>query len=313
MTTLDMVTPVGFSQDGPQITINTLLKSPTMIPRRVIDETKQGFLADQLLRKGSPADSGVVLYYANTPQYADTAVENIGEGGEVPVASSSVGDPAFARTVSKPLGVEITDQMARRNDQNMLNTRIAQVRNTIRRAWDIAFLTPLLAGAQTTAATAVWSGSSSKIRKDLATAIALVNGATDAQGSIFGYLADTLVVNTADATDFLFSDDVAKVFIGNIANFNPQFTGAINGGDRAFSGLIARNFFGLSVWATPNLAQGTALVLESGTVGFISDEVPLSASPLYRINQRRLWRTDVDRQSAIGIDQPKAACTITSV
>src|SRR5207253_6973464 len=124
-----------------QLTINALLKSPTLIPRRVLDETKQGFIADSLLRKGPNAVSGVVLYYANQPMYADSpSVTNVGEGGEIPVTSTSVGDPKYAATVKKALGVEITEEMANRNDIGLLDLRIFQVRNSLRKAWDTAFL-----------------------------------------------------------------------------------------------------------------------------------------------------------------------------
>ena len=47
------------AQDGPQLTVNDIIKSPAVVPRRVLDITKNRFIADQLLRKGPQADAGV--------------------------------------------------------------------------------------------------------------------------------------------------------------------------------------------------------------------------------------------------------------
>ena len=40
---------------------------------------------------------------------------------------------------------------------------------------------------------------------------------------------------------------------------------------------------------------------------------PLNATALYRDEPRKIWRSDVQRVSAIGLDQPKAACIITGI
>jgi hypothetical protein len=47
--------------------------------------------------------------------------------------------------------------------------------------------------------------------------------------------------------------------------------------------------------------------------GFIADELPMLASPLYRDEPRKTWRSDVQRAAAIGFDQPLAICVLTGV
>ncbi len=301
-----MATNILYSSDGPQLTVNAMIKQPTYIARRVLDITGQSFLADQLLRNAGSMPGGAAVFFANTPLYADTAVEIVAEGAEIPVGMGSTGTPLVVKTVKRALGVEITQEMQDRNDTDQVNTRIQQVRNSLIRAWDTVFLTAAKAGAQTVAATASWaSGGTSKIRTDLAAAIKKINTAVDSQGSLFGFSADTLVLNTGDVVDFISSDDVSKVFIGNIANLNPQFTGQIP--------TTGRNFFGLDIFVSPNQSAGTAVAMQRKVLGFIGDERPLQATPLYRINQREVWRSDTLRRSAVGIDYPSAVCTITGI
>lgn len=300
-----MVQNILYSQDGPTLTVDQMVKAPTYIPRRILEVAKQQFLADKLLRNVGSMPGGAAVFFANTPLFADTAVEIVQEGAEIPAGMGSTGTPTVVRTVKRALAVEITQEMQDRNNTDQVETRIQQTTNSIVRAWDTTFLTAAKAGAQTQAATAVWSGSSSKMRLDIAAAMKKINTATDSQGSQFGFNADTLVLNNGDVLDFIYSTDVASVFVGNIANLNPSFTGQIP--------TTGSRFFNLDVFVTPNQAAGTAIVMQRGICGFIGDERPLQATPLYRINQREVWRSDVIRRSAVGIDYPTAVCTITGI
>jgi hypothetical protein len=53
--------------------------------------------------------------------------------------------------------------------------------------------------------------------------------------------------------------------------------------------------------------------MQRNRLGFYSDEISLTASPLYRDEPRKTWRSDVQRASALGIDQPQAVCMLTGV
>jgi hypothetical protein len=61
------------------------------------------------------------------------------------------------------------------------------------------------------------------------------------------------------------------------------------------------------------LPNGTAILMQRNVAGFIADEVPLNATALYRDEPRKIWRSDVQRVSAIALDQPKAACVLTGI
>ena len=60
-------------------------------------------------------------------------------------------------------------------------------------------------------------------------------------------------------------------------------------------------------------ASAKALRRVGKTVGGIGDERPLRSTPMYEDPNRESWRSNTVRQSAIVIDQPKAACLIENV
>lgn len=306
-------------QDGPRLTVATMMKSPTLIPKRVLSMMDQQFLVDAVLRRGGDAPSGTVLFYESTPLFSNDDPQVVDEFGEIPTTGGSLGTPRTVRTVRRAMGLRVSKQMQDRNDVDAVNTQIVQIRNTMVRAWEDAFFSALVANAavQTMATDTVWSSSSSHIRKDVNTAKFLIkNASSDGNGqngkSKFGYKPDTLVISTVTEVDFLDSDEVAKPYLGgNIADENLQYTGK-----------LPRQWLDLDVvtsWRLDAYINGAAIVCERKTVGFISDERPLQATPMYGEGNgpnggpTESWRTDTTRASAIGIDQPKAAVIITGV
>ena len=47
--------------------------------------------------------------------------------------------------------------------------------------------------------------------------------------------------------------------------------------------------------------------------GFYADELPFLAGPLYREEARKTWRSDTQRSSAIGLDQPLSIVLLSGV
>jgi hypothetical protein len=304
-----VATPIVSYQDGPRITVNDLIKSPTVVPRRIIDITANKFVADKILRNGGSAPSGVVKYSESTPLFSNSPSEIVQEFGQIPVSTNDVGALFVTQTQKRGLGVRISREMADRNDIDAVNLQITQVSNTMIRDWDGLFMAVALAkcasSGHTSAATAAWDNVSAATRKDIATAkyqIATSVAANQA-ANFLGFNADTLVLNLADILKMEGNDDTWKAWIGgNIADQNPMVTGD-----------TPLRLFGLNVLPTFNIPAGTALVCESKTLGFISDERPLQSTPLYYNEDVETWRSNTVRTSAIGIDQPLAMATITGI
>lgn len=295
--------------DGPRISVNTLIKNPTVVPKRILELSKHEFIIDSLLRRLPPNDSGAVVYEESTPLFADGEAAIVNEFGEIPVISGKVGQRKVVTTIKRGLALLVSEEMRRRNNMDRVNTQMKQIKNTMVRTWDTVFFQTLLnhPDVGSIPATLAWDNASSKIRTDLSEAMNTIDTASleDAPENFFGFEADTLVIGHTTRTDLISSDDFAKAYTDKLVDQAPAYTGTLPG-----------TFFGLNIMVSremDRLAPGKALVLQRGVVGGISDERALSATPLYELRQNESWRSDVVRQSAIAIDQPLAACWITGV
>jgi hypothetical protein len=47
--------------------------------------------------------------------------------------------------------------------------------------------------------------------------------------------------------------------------------------------------------------------------GFYADELPFMAGPLYRMESNKIFRSDTQRSSAIGLDQPLSIALLSGV
>jgi len=299
-----MTTKVVSSFDGPRITVNDFIKDPLRIPALVLDMAKQGFLADAVLRNGGMNQSGSVRYNESTPLYADDAAEIRSEFAEVSVGSTSTGDPRVAFVEERALAIMVSDEMRRRQVTDPVTRQLMQVKNTLVKAWDDAFVNAVLTnpGINTQAASAAWNVGSTDIRMDINKARQKVDNAQTASGSEFAYEADTLIVNKTTKFDLLNSSQFQGPYVGNIASENLKYTG-----------LLPNQILTLDVLVSNRVPTGKAIVCQRNILGFISDELALQATPLYRDEPRKTWRSDVQRASAIGIDQPLAICVLTGV
>src|SRR5437588_931430 len=299
-----MTTKVVSSFDGPRVTVNDFVKDPLRIPQLIIDMSAQGFLADAVLRNGGMNQSGSVRYNESTPLYADDSTEIRAEFGEVPVGSTSVGNPLVAFVEERALAIMVSDEMRRRQITDHVTRQLMQVKNTLIKAWDDAFVNTILTNASvnTLTVSAGWSGASVDIRTDINNARKLVDNAQTLQGAEFAFEADTLIVNKTTKFDLLNSSQFQGPYVGNIADENLKYTGK-----------LPNQILTLDVVVSNRVPAGKAIVCQRNIMGFISDEVALQATPLYRDEPRKTWRSDVQRASAIGIDQPKAITVISNV
>lgn len=303
-------------QDGPRITVNSMLKNPTLVPARVLSLLNQQFIVDRVLRTGPAIPSGALIYHESTPLYAEDNAAVVEEFGAIPATVGDIGIPRTARSVKRALAIRISQEMADRNDVDAVNTQITQVKNTMVRTWEDAFLATATASFPTLAASAAsgWVYNTSPTAGtgffyDLAHAIFDINNAdsdsSNGMGSQkFGFEPDTVIINTMVATTLLTNPDITKVFqVGDAAQQQPLLNGLP---ERWLGGQLKL----VKSW---RLDPDKAIVCQSGVVGGISDERPIGATPLYEDRPTETWRTDVTRASAIFIDQPKAGITITGV
>jgi hypothetical protein len=299
-----MPVPVFSSTDGTRITINDFIRDPDLVPSLVLDIANEEFITDAVLRQAGPSLSGVIRYNESTPIYADSNPSVRAEFAEVPVATTSVGTPKVAYVEERALAIVVSDEMQRRANVDPVTRQLVQVRNTMTKSWDDTFFNTVLAASTNTFNGADWGLDATNVYADLAEAVRLIETATTGTGqnSPFGYEADTLIIDRNTKADLFKNSDFQKIYQGNIADENIRYRG-----------LLPNQIMGLDVLVSRRLAAGTAIVMQRNMAGFIADELPLQASAMYRDEPRKIWRSDIQRASAIGIDNPKAITVITSV
>lgn len=306
-----MVSTIASSTDGPRITVAAMTKNPTIIPRRILSTLENQFIADAVLRRLPPTQSGAYVYEESTPLFAEGDAPVVGEFGEIPLISGRTGARRVAVTVKRALGLQISIEMKNRNDVDKVNTQVTQIRNTFVRTWETAFVNSLLLhpDKHSMAAGAAWDSVGAAIREDLIEGTNLIENSSlggAANEDFFGFSPNTLVIGRNVRDALMLSDDFNKAYVDNKADESVLYTGKLPG-----------RFFNVDAFLVSRemdrLAPKSALLLERKTVGGIGDERPLRSTPMYEDPNRETWRSNTVRQSAIVIDQPKAACLITNV
>jgi hypothetical protein len=305
------IIPIRGVNDGPRVTVNDLINNPTVIPRRILQLADNQFISDVILRNAGGNDSGIIQFYSSTPLFADAGATIRNEFGEYQYVTTSQGVPSVVTTVDRGMSIKISDEMRMRNKVDQVNIQMTQVRNTIRRDWDSVFMGLFLANPSvpTFAVSTAWA-TSAVIRNDILKGQKIVNNAvTGLQANNFlNFQADTMIITEDSKFDILTNasfNSGTGVYQGNLADQNLQYTG-----------VLPQKLLNLDVLITKSggaLPDGKAIIMERGTVGFYSDEEPLQATPLYRDQPRRTWRSDVNRRTAMGLDQPFAAVILTAV
>jgi hypothetical protein len=294
---------VSSTDVGTVLRVNDLIKQPTAVQSVVTSMLSKQFVADQLLRNAPGAAGGVVKFREDESLFAE-GIEIIAEYGEIPVAKGVDGTPRAVFTVQGGGALMISEAMRRRNDVDLVNKRLRQIRNAMVKFWDDRFMAAVFGNASipTYAAPLAWTDTTSKILFDVAKAGEVVLGQLDGNGNEFGFQPDTLLVNPLRASSMTYNDSIAKVFQGNIADKTPLWAGDV--------GVSVGGFRLMKSFRVP---VNKAVLLEKKTLGFISDEVSLNTTPMYEERPRQSWRADTTRTSAIGIDAPKSAVILTGI
>jgi hypothetical protein len=280
----------GYS-DAPRITVNELLKDPLVIPALILDMTQNEFVMDSVLRSGGAAPSGAVRYSESTP-----------------IVPTSIGIPRVVFSHERAMAIMVSDEMRRRQAVDPVTRQLMQVKNTMVYSWNTAFYSAVVANAsiQTLAVGNAWSSAAATIRADLTQAIYLIENAsiTSPSGVVqwLGFEADTLIINHGTKNTLLQSSTFAAPYIGDIASENLLYTGK-----------LPQQILNLDVLVSRQVPAGNAIVMQRQRAGFYADELPYVAGPLYRDEPRKTWRSDTQRASAIGLDQPLAICLLSGV
>ena len=311
----ELITSVN---SAPSITVSELMADPTFIPSRVVEGLQGQLLEELFFRQAEPNKGTVAFREAVAPYLADDA-EDIAEFGEIPVSVPEMGPLQAAFGIKTGEAIRISWEMRNENRVDAVQTHLDALQKTVIRSGVKAVVNAFTAAnIPTLAASAKWVGGEPD--KDVLDAVEIVQSAND--GSVdrqFDYDPNVILLHPSALTKLIRSESIQKYYIGNAALDNPIFQAA--DGSNIFGGLRDIELFGQLRVATSRLIPAdTAYVFESQAAGFISDTMPLTATPLYSEGgdsqlggPTMSWRSDLVRKRAIAVDNPKAVVKITGI
>jgi hypothetical protein len=299
--------PVTYSNQGPRITVNAMIKDPLLIRQRMLRMSDKQFIMEALLRNAGSAESGVIQYEESAPQFLDDDMAVVAEGAEIPLGTGSEGLWKAAATIKIARGIVITQEARDRNRFDLVQKRMNQVRNTMVRAWERRLFAMLSTHPDIpTVSTAgdAWTGAVPLIRKDIILAKKQVGQAvapsTGNADDFLGFNADTLVV----------SENVAYTMTLDPAFVDIYKSSPIITKSPIYTGQLENEVEGLTIMTSRFLPDTFAYVMERKTIGGYADERPLFISPTKRDDDREIWRSNVVRRTGMFLDEPLACAKI---
>lgn len=251
--------------NGADITVNAFLKSPPLVQRALTALTSQRFIADNIFAAGPQAVGGAVLFdkLMEGEFFTERDVQAIEPGSEFPILNSGEQTPNVAAVTKWGGAAVITYEAARRDRRDVLQRELTRLRNTIIRKVDTVAVASLVASVTagdtpTMAASADWGTAGTDIIGDVETGRSTVDQAD------MGYEVDAVLLNPAEALGIRKNTGI-RAALPREAMVNNLI------GARDLSGLLR-----LPTWYISNrVPAGTVWLLQSKTVGSISDELPL--------------------------------------
>ena len=312
---------VGHSYDSPQWTVGTMVKKPTLIPNIVVQAVKDNLIADLLLRPGPAAPGGAVQYQEQVVFSSIREDEIIAEFAEIPSTQADVTVPAVVATQKRGIGLKISKEMETRNDVGRVAEEMRLAREQLIRGWNRIFFQSVYRNANiltmnaSRQATGGWTvdvvpsaglSPTASIRKDIANAQYLmsnqqIQGARD--NDRYGFEPDTMIVHPSLMPILLDSEEVNKVFDHSPATtISPRYTMS-----------FPTKFGELDIVKSWEVLPNHVFVAKRKTMGFISDEWPLSGSPTSYDESRQTYSTYFTRRSVCAVDAPKSVVLINGV
>lgn len=301
--------PAAPTYSDPNLTASRFLQNPAFVARRIQTLGDQRYVGNLLLSGRQDTTGGAVGYETVEGIFADKAPETVAPGSEYTMTTIGDGPGGLARVVKSGQDTIVTDEAIKRRNMDPVEKGIRKLVNSQGKAIDGSVIS-LIASAvtATSAAGAVWTGSSATILRDILKAVASITGQN------LGYEPNVLLVDDLTGA-YLASDTVVAAAMAREDRTNPIYTGRFP--------VIA----GLEVITAPtaNLpgAVGTkAWVLDTRQLGFIATEDlgggyqqagDLVQSKVMRVDENDAYRLRARANFAPVVTDPLAGIAITGV
>lgn len=293
--------PAPPTVSGNNITVDAFLNNPARVSRTIEALALNRFVADRIFGTGPQATGGAVLYDQMSAGefFTDRDVEAIEPGMEFPILNSGEHMPLVAAVVKWGGSAVFTYEVVRRDRRDLLRRELTKLRNTIIRKVDVVGLAALNAAPiNPNAASGDWAVNATNPLVDIFTAV------SDIDQIDMGYTADTVLLNPAEALALRTNTTVA-------ARLPRETPRAANGSPDLLSSPDLSGLAGIPSWIVSNrVPAGTVFVLDSDTIGGISDELPLYSRTVDEETKER-YRVMSARVTVPYVTDPLAAVKIT--
>lgn len=279
------------------INVKDFLDNPSRVERVVRDLTKDKTIADYAFGQGD-AKNGAVVYseILGGPADPDRDVQVIAPGANFPSISESEEEEKMAKVAKYGGESWLTFEAIRRNDVDLLNKRLQNVKNRIIHAVNAVCVNALSQNDNVNklVLTTAWSVASTDPVADLFAGKALIDDAE------LGYEGNLFIANPLDVQQYLLGrKDVREQLPKENPALNPVLAadlGNLAGGEWIKSSTVKR---------------GELWVVEKGVSGSVRDEEGGTKTNVYETpaNQRKYiqgWRSVVPI-----ITDPKSVTKIT--
>lgn len=300
--------PITGAFSGETLTVDAMVKDPTYIQERILEDLDGAFLEEALFRDAGTND-GIVAYSEAVAPFLNDDAEVVAEYAEIPLSNMDSGKVKSLIGHKTALGVSVSLEQRRHNKLDPVVRQVNGLKNTMVRTSVRASLAAFAnAEIPTLNVGTKWEEPTANPLGDIRAAKRMISQAkpeTDDQ-ALFGYKPDTLVIAESTLEAALEHDATQKFFIGNMAVENPVFKGIT-------PGVLSQLRIVTSSW----LEEDEIYVMEAQTAGFYSDSIPLTVSELYSPHgdngfggATQSWRVDAFRTRIIAVDNPKAVVKI---
>lgn len=258
---------------GSAITLETMLNEPTRITNYLSDISLRGFISPMIFNTGGSVSGGAVIYDQLTLNdlFPTRDVQNVGPGAEFPIITSDNAAPMVATPEKFGGKFFITDEARDRNDPVVVQREGRKLANSI-------------------------------IRKIDANSIATLDASISGIGSqtVVGLNWQSVVTggsSTTNASGWPAADFAKVQLLADTQELGVQFDlWIVNPAQRAQLALVYGNgyadvlaSYGIRLESSNRVAAGTAYVVESGQVGDLRMEKPLSTEVWREPETQRTW------------------------
>ncbi len=259
---------------GNTLTVDMALSQPTRITRRIMDLTLQKFIVDRIFSTGGGVSGGSVIYDQATTNelYTDREVERVMPGDEFPVVGSQRPTPKVALVEKWGGKFFITDEARARNDISFFNNQVTQLSNTIVKRVNTNAVATL------EAAITALGGGGTFVGHNWGTVV--TGGSSQTNNS--GWPA----ADFAQAQYLADVDELGASYDLWLVNPKQRLQLAITYGN-ALNEVLAS--FGVEVFASNRVPNGTAYAVARGQVGEIRVEKALGTETWREERTQRTW------------------------